>query len=368
MKHPLGNHQQQVVAHGNPNLCVDSVARCSIERLDMQTSLYEFEERLHVPTFAVKFCDGESRKTEVICNECVNIVCCIILVDHHAYPFRITLRRLESCEHNILITNDTCTLVHRPFCDHLILHVVLCPRDKESMLLVEKIIEPLEVYIAFIHQVVSKSLYRQLIHYLAVVNLAFRKVNEGGYTTSEAKQGMHFEGSLLMMEFCPRTKLEAKLDCTAVESIDHIFYVQTIVVFVIKFSCLLDKVLDQVVVNVPVLGLIQIGKCGAWDKRKTGMVQLTLESCKGCLIGAETLLGSELCEAHHHELVTAGELDLMSVATVPCDTLAEDVLWEQRHDLGEYTLTLIHLICSLHYYQMQRYKIKSSKNIVAVNH
>ena len=81
------------------------------------------------------------------------------------------------------------------------------------------------------------------------------------------------------------------------------------------------------------------------------MVQLTLESCKGCLIGAESLLGSELCEAHHHELVTAGELDLMSVATVPCDTLAEDVLWEQRHDLGEYTLTLIHLICSLHYYQ-----------------
>ena len=93
------------------------------------------------------------------------------------------------------------------------------------------------------------------------------------------------------------------------------------------------------------------------------MVQLTLESCKGCLIGAETLLGSELCEAHHHELVTAGEFDLMSVAIVPCDTLAEDVLWEQRHDLGEYTLTLIHLICSLHYYQMQRYKIKSSKKI-----
>ena len=258
MKQPLNNHQRQVVVHGNSILRVDSVARCSIERLDIQSSLYEFEERHHVPTFAVKFCDGENRKSEVICNECINIVCCIVLVDHHAYPFLIILQFLESCEHKMLVTNDTFTLVYRPFCNHLSLYVVIS-------------------------------------------------------------------------------------------------YVQTIVVFVIKFSCLLDKVLGQVVVNVLVLGLIQIGKCGVWDKRKNGMVQLTLESCKGSLIGAKTLLGSELCEAHHHELVTAGELDLMSVAIVPCDTLVEDVLWEQRHDLGEYTLTLIHLVCSLHYYHMQRH-------------
>lgn len=65
MKHPLSNHQQKVVAHGNPDLCVDSIVRCSIERLDMQTSFYEFEERFHVPTFAVKFCDGESWKAPV---------------------------------------------------------------------------------------------------------------------------------------------------------------------------------------------------------------------------------------------------------------------------------------------------------------
>lgn len=368
MKHPLGNHQQQVVAHCNPNLCVDSVARCSIERLDVQTSFYEFKERLHIPTLAVKFCDGDSWKIEIICNKCVNIVCSVVLVYNHAYSFWIALRCHESSKHNILITDNTCTLVYRPFSDHLILHVILCPRDKESMLFVEKIIESLEVNTAFIHQVVSKSLYRQFVHYLAVMDLAFRKVNKGGYTTSETKQGMHLEGSLLMMEFCPRTKLEAKLDCTTVEGINHIIYIQTIVVFVIKFSRLLDKMLGQVVINAPVLGLIQIGKRGAWDKRKTGVVQLTLESRKGCLIGTKTLLRSELCEAHHHELVTAGELDLMSVAIVPCDTLAEDVLWEQRHDLSEYTLTLIHLICNLHYYQMQRYKIKSSKNFIDVNH
>ena len=58
----------------------------------------------------------------------------------------------------------------------------------------------------------------------------------------------------------------------------------------------------------------------------------------------------------------------MTVAIVPCDTLAENVFWKQRHELGEYTLTLIHLICTLHYYKMQRYKFKSSKKFFAVNH
>ena len=48
--------------------------------------------------------------------------------------------------------------------------------------------------------------------------------------------------------------------------------------------------------------------------------------------------------------------------------LAEEILWEKRHYLGEDTPTLIHMILTLHYYQIQKYKIKSSKNSIAVNH
>ena len=368
MKHPLGNHQQQVITHGNPNLCVYRIARCSVEGLDVQASFDKFEERLHAPAFAVKFCDGKSWKHEIVCNKRVNIICCIVLIDHHAYPFRIVLRGFEPSEHDVLVTDDASSLIYRALSNNLVLHVILCPCDKESVLLMEQVIESLEVNIAFIHQVICKCLYRQFVHYLAVMYLAFRQVNEGRNATSETQQRMHLEGALAMMEFCPRTKLEAEFDGTAVESIDHIVYIQAIVVFVIKFSCFLDKILCQVVVDTPVFCLIQVGKRRTWNKGKARMVQLTLESRKSRFIGTKTLLGSELRETHHHELVTAGELDLMSVAIVSCNTLAKDVLWEQRHDLGEYTLTLIHLICSLHYYQMQRYKIKSSKNFIAVNH
>lgn len=90
------------------------------------------------------------------------------------------------------------------------------------------------------------------------------------------------------------------------------------------------------------------------------MTKLAFKSSKGSLISPETLLIGELCETHNHELVTTGELDLVTVAIVLCNTLAEVILREQRHYLTEYTFALIHLIYSLHYYKMQRYKFKSS--------
>ena len=51
-----------------------------------------------------------------------------------------------------------------------------------------------------------------------------------------------------------------------------------------------------------------------------------LKGCKGYLVSAQALLGCELGETHHHELVTTGVFDLVTVAFVSCDTLAKDVL------------------------------------------
>lgn len=368
MKQLLGNHQQQIITHGYPDLCVDCVARCPIERFDMQSPLQEFEERLHIPAFAVKFRNGKSRETEVIGNECVNVVRGIVLIDNHAYPFRIICGCPQSCEHDFPVADDASAHVHRAFGNHLVLHVALCPGDKQGMLLVEQIIEPLEVNIALVHEVVRKGFYRQLVHDLAVMDLAFSEVNKGRYAASETEQRMHLESALSVMELRPWAKLEAEFDSAAVECVNHAVYIQAVIVFVIQLSRFLDKILCQVVVDAPVLCLIQVGKRGTRDKGESGMVQFALESRKGRFIGAKTLLRSELGEAHHHKLVATAELDLMSIAVVSCDALAEDVLWKQRHDLGEYALTLIHLICSLHCYQMQSYKIKSSKNFIAVNH
>lgn len=193
-------------------------------------------------------------------------------------------------------------------------------------------------------------------------------MNKGGDAPSKTEESVHFDSTFSMVEIGPWTKLEAKFYCAAVKGIDHFVNVETAILFVIKFSRLFDEVLGEVMVNAPILFLIHFAKSGTRNERESGMVKFALKRCQSGLVGAQTLLRGQLCKAHDHKLVTTAELNLMAVAIVPCDTLAENVFWEQRHELGEYTLTLIHLISTLQYYKMQRYEFKSSKKYFSVIH
>lgn len=179
---------------------------------------------------------------------------------------------------------------------------------------------------------------------------------------------MHLDSTLVMMEVCPRTRFKAALNGTAVKSIGHIANVKTIIDFVIKFPCLFDEVLGAVMKDALVLYLVHICKCRARDKCQARMVKLVFGRRAGCLTGTKTLLVGELCKTHHHKLVTAGERDFMTVTVILCDTLTEVILWGKRHYLSEYTFALIHLICSLHYYKMQRCKFKSRKKYITITH
>ena len=50
----------------------------------------------------------------------------------------------------------------------------------------------------------------------------------------------------------------------------------------------------------------------------------------------------ELGKAHHHELVTTVELDVVPVALVAVDTLLEFIFVEERHDLSEDRFSFVH--------------------------
>lgn len=53
MVHFLCNGKQQIVADGNPNLREHRILTHSVERLDVQSLLYPFEETFHLPTFPI---------------------------------------------------------------------------------------------------------------------------------------------------------------------------------------------------------------------------------------------------------------------------------------------------------------------------
>lgn len=96
-------------------------------------------------------------------------------------------------------------------------------------------------------------------------------------------------------------------------------------------------------------------------------VQFGRECHQRCINAAEANLVGELGKAHHQKLVSAFEPDGMSIAIVSLYALVELISWNERHNLSEYCLSLIHHFCLLQY-ELQKYKIKSRKNIIRVTH
>ena len=310
MKHLFGYNEQQIIAHSNPNLCVDCVARCSIKRFDVQMAFDKFEERLHIPSFAVQFSYCERRKAKVVGDKFVNIICRIILINNQPYPFWIICRSPWPTKYDVLVADETRNLVNRPFPYHRIFHVFLSPGDKECVLSVKQFIESLEINVSLVHQVIGKGFNGQAIHCLAVMHLTFCKMNKGGDASPKTEESVHFDSTFSMVEVGPWTKLEAKFYCTAVKGIDHFVNVETVILFVIKFPRLFDEVLREVMVNAPISFLIHFAKSGTWNERESGMVKLALKRCQSGLVSAQTLLRGQLCKAHDHKLVTAAELNL----------------------------------------------------------
>lgn len=367
MIHVLDNGKQQIVADGNPYLRKDCILARSIERCDAQPLLCPFEETLHLPAFPVEFRDGQVGMGEVIGQESVDIVCGIVLIHHHSKRLWIPLGGFRTSEPYDGVADDTGLLVNRTLFHHLILHVVLGFGHEESLLPMEVVEQLPEVDVAFIHKVVASSLYRNQAHCLGVMYGSLGQVDEGRDRPTQVEQGVHLCATFVVVQACPRAELEAELDGTAVESINHAVNIKSGRSIFIQLPCPCNQNLAEVMVYTPVLGLIDMGKCGTLYVLDTTRIELGRQGYQRCVNAAEAHLLGELCKAHHHKLVSAFEPDGMSVAIVSLYAFVELISWHERHYLSEYCLSLIHDSCLLQYY-MQKNEIKSRKFCIRVNH
>jgi hypothetical protein len=58
----------------------------------MQMLLYPFEEKFHVPSLSIEFCDGKSIISQMVGDETVDISCGIVFIDYHAEFLWVLLR------------------------------------------------------------------------------------------------------------------------------------------------------------------------------------------------------------------------------------------------------------------------------------
>ena len=364
MKHFLGNSKQQVIADGNPYLRVDCILACAVERLNVQMLFDPFEETFYLPTFPVKFSNGQVRMYEVVGQEPIDVSCGVVLIHNHAECIRIPLGGFQSRQSDSGIANDSSTFINQMLFYHLILHVILGPGNEKSLLAMKVAELLLKIYIALIHKVVITWFYGYQAHNFRVMYRSFCQINKCGNSSSQIQQGVHLYTSFIMMKSRPWTELQAKFNRAAVEGIDDAIYVKSGGLILKQLSRPSNQYLTEVTIYAPVLGFVDMCQSRPLDIFDSRRVQLGGQSNQRCINAAETILIGELSKTHHHKLVSAFELDGMSIAIVSLYALVELISRYERHYLSEYSLSLIHDFYLLQY-NLQKYKIKSRKNIVA---
>ena len=118
------------------------------------------------------------------------------------------------------------------------------------------------------------------------------------------------------MKSRPWTELQAKFNRAAVESIDDTIYVESGRLVLIQSSRPTNQYLTEVMIDMPVLGLVDICQSRTLNIFDSRRVQLGGQSNKRCINAAETILIGELSKTHHHKLFSVFDPDGMSIAIV----------------------------------------------------
>src|SRR5574344_41225 len=367
MVHLLRYSKQQVIADGNPYLRIDRILACPVEGLDVKMMFNPLKETLHLPTLPIEFRNGQVRVCEVVSQKPVNVTCRIVFIDHHAECFRIPFGSLLTSQPDDRVTEDACAFINQSFFLDLILHVVFGSCHEEGLLPMEVIKQLVKIYIAFVHKVVITRLYGNQAHHLRIMNSGFCQMDKRGERSTQVEQSVHLHTTLVMMEASPRTKLKAELDGAAVESIYDTINIKSGRLILIQVASPRYEHQAEVSIDMPILSLIDVSKRGTLDIFDARGVQIGGQSHQRGINAAETVLMCKLSKTHHHKLISAFEPDGMSIAVVSLYALVEFISWYERHDLSEYGLSLIHDFCLLQY-NLQKYKIKSRKINIRVNH
>lgn len=326
MIHLQSNNKQQIIADGYPYLRKNCILCCSIELLDMQVLLDPFEERLDSPTLLVEFCNGNCWKDKVISQESIHNVLSIVFICNQSQYVWIFLGSKQTSETDCFIRDNTSLSINLSCLENIVLHIILCSGNKVCMLLLKDSEQPIKIDISVIHKVIGACFDWQHIHSLAIMYIARSKENKVRYTVLNINQSMHFECSFIMMELCPRTKLQTKINGTTVKSIDHVVDVQAVIIILIKGLSSIDKYPCIVLINTPVFLFVHISKSRLWYDFQPRMVQFGVECSKLSFYASKTCTASKLSITHDKKLSTASATSCVKIPSISVNTFPEFVI------------------------------------------
>lgn len=329
-------------ANGYPDLRVDSVLGCPEEGIDVQMLLDPFEEKLNLPAFAVQFRNSQrvfNRK--VVGQEVIDFPRLKVLIRNESECIGILPCGVISGKADGLVGENTGAFVNRSVLNDLVGHVVPGAGDEVSPLLMKVLVKLLKSYISLVQQVESTGFDRNLVHHFGIIDLAWTEQNKGGNRASQVHECVHLEGTFDVMELRSGAQLQIRFDGATIERIYHLFKTNPQLFILVKRRNFLNKSHRKVLIDTPILLLVDFRKCRFGHHLDAGSIEVSAEvKCSLNISHIRTV--DELRKAHHHELATAIECDGVTVSLVAVDTLLELIFISERHNLCEDCFSFVH--------------------------
>lgn len=338
----LKNGDQAVCDDGDIYLDADGVFRRSPERVDPEVRLQPLEKALDQPAILIKEGDGLGLEGEVVRKERKCPFMLRRVVHDTTKCGRIVVPGLLSGEPDGLVEKDVALIGHFIVgCDDLILHSPLLPDDEVGRYGIDRI-EPFEVVISSVEDVVSKWFIGYSVHRVHICDLGVGNVDIDGYLRDDVKQRMRLDACLRLSEVGPGEKAQAEVYRGRVKSIELPIQLERasdafslgdghhMIGKLFKYSIIPSGVGGREVpetelrlAEAQMIALAPVGICYAHEL-------------------PETVASGKLSVHRHHKMVPAAvPLDVL-VSAVLLDYAVEYPLGQHRRDLAEDIGSRIH--------------------------
>jgi len=339
----LGNCDQHVGADCDPDLRLDRVLVGAIKRLDAQVLLDPFEKQFDLPALSIQVRYQLGFECEVVGQE-RDAFATVVLDDHASQCGGIVLAGIENCQYTSLIAHDVGVgSVHGVGVAPLELGIGLGTGDEESVgLMNDK--QSLEIQVPAIEQVVRAGLDVQQVQGVDLVSLAVADVNECGDGAAQVQKGVQFDSRLVGAKRCPRINRKAQVYRRGIEGVDGCIQVDRHRVLGIQRARHGDQVLREVGINLPRPSCIGIGQGVARNSlaAQPHVIQPLGLGTQIDLDVAQRLAVGQLSKGHGQELVHAGEILNLVIASVLGNAAAKRAQRQERHELRENKLAVVH--------------------------
>ena len=339
----LGNGDQHVCADRDPDLRLDRVLVGAIKRLDAQVLFDPFEKQLDLPALAIQICNQFGFEGEVVGQKC-DALASVVLDHHTSQRGWIVLAGIKDGQHTRLIAHDVRVgPVYGVGVAPLEFGIGLGAGDEEGVGLMDHK-QALEIQVPTIEQVIGARLDVQQVQGVDLVGLAVADVNEGGDGAAQVQQGVQFDSRLVRAKRCPRINRQAQVYRRGIEGVDGGIQVDRHRLFGIQRARQGDQVLREVGVDLPRPGCIGVGQGVARNglAAQTHVIQPLGLGTQIDLDVAQRLAVGQLSKGHGQELVHAGEILNLVIASVLGNAAAKRAQRQEGHELRENELALVH--------------------------